>query len=358
MKNNISGWIILDKPSGITSAHAVAKVKRLLSSPSPSQGEGWDGGYSACVEGNPNLNPPPKRGRKNDVKIGHAGTLDPLASGILPLALGEATKTVPYMMDARKSYSFTVTWGQERDTDDCMGQVVGESDKRPTREEIEAVLPQFIGVISQIPPDYSAIKIDGKRAYDAAREGNALELKAREVRVDSLQLLPHDLTPPSGGDRFICHCGKGTYIRSLARDMGRVLGCLGHISVLRRLSVGSFSEKHAISLEVLEEMLHKGALQTAQGAARSEGFGEDVPQSSLKYCFLRPVEAALDDIPACDVSHDQAALLKSGQSIFLPKNIAEESEGTKVLIRTDDRAVAIGEVSQGSMKPVRVFNLS
>jgi len=303
MKNNLSGWIILDKPSGITSAHAVAKVKRLL----------------------------------RPAKIGHAGTLDPLASGILPLALGEATKTVPYMMDARKSYFFTVQWGQERDTDDAMGKAIKVSDMRPTHDEITAILPRFTGAISQIPPDYSAIKVDGERAYDMAREGRAVELKAREVFVESL--VPSDVCLVSPGTQgthheaqgttsFICHCSKGTYVRSLARDMGRVLGCFGYISVLRRLSVGNFGENHAISLELMEEMLHKGDLS-----------------------FLRPVESALDDIPACDVSHDQAMLLKSGQTIFLP------STDGKMLIRAEGKLVAIGEASQGSMKPVRVFNV-
>ena len=315
--SSLNGWIILEKPTGITSAHAVEKVKRIL----------------------------------RPLKIGHAGTLDPLASGILPLALGEATKTVAYMMDARKAYSFTVTWGQERDTDDVMGQVVSSSDARPMLAEIEAVLPRFMGVIQQIPPDYSAIKIDGKRAYDAAREGNALELKARDVVVHSLQRIPpplggslggglvevlsaqrpHPGPPPigEGATEFICHCGKGTYIRILARDMGRALGCLGYISVLRRLQVGSFSENHAISLEVMDEMMHKGDLS-----------------------FLRPVESALDDIPACDVSHDQAMLLRRGQAISL-----DHADATKVLIRSEEKLVAIGEVSQGSVKPVRVFNL-
>jgi tRNA pseudouridine55 synthase len=309
MKNNLNGWIILDKPSGITSAHAVTKVKRLLK---PS-------------------------------KIGHAGTLDPLASGILPLALGEATKTVGYMMDGRKAYAFTVVWGQERDTDDVMGQVVSESDKRPTYAEIEAILPQFTGAIQQIPPDYSAIKIGGVRAYDAARSGEALELKAREVRVDSLAVIASVAKQSSSGSpqpeglamtEFICHCGKGTYIRSLARDMGRVLGTLGYISVLRRLRVANFDETHAISLETLEEMVHKNSLD-----------------------FLRPVEAALDDILACDVSHDQAVLLKSGQTFSLPTPLVEEADGTKVLVRCESGLVAIGEVSQGSVKPVRVFNL-
>jgi len=313
MASDISGWVILDKPTGITSARAVEKVKRLLKKP----------------------------------KIGHAGTLDPLASGILPLALGEATKTVPYMMDAGKAYAFTVTWGQERDTDDSQGQVTESSDKRPSLAEIMAILPEFIGAIQQMPPDYSAIKVDGKRAYDAARDGKPLELKAREVIVESLTVIPAkagihadqrsmrpDVDPGLRRDdetAFICHCGKGTYIRSLARDMGQKLGCFGHISVLRRLKVGQFDESCAISLEVLEEMVHKGDLS-----------------------FLRPVEAALDDILAWDVSPDQAMLLKRGQTIPL---MEEQPQGTKVRIRAGGTLVAIGEVLQDSVKPVRVFNL-
>lgn len=295
MKNNLSGWVILDKPSGITSAHAVAKVKRLL----------------------------------KPAKIGHAGTLDPLASGILPLALGEATKTMPYMVDGAKSYGFTVTWGQERDTDDSQGEVTAETPARPTLEQIKAIIPQFIGAIQQTPPNYSAIKVGGKRAYDLARNGEELALKSREVNVYSIEIKEH--TPDATA--FICHCGKGTYVRSLARDMGRTLGCLGHISVLRRLNVGKFGENDAISLELLAEMVHKGDLT-----------------------LVKPVESALDDIPAREVNPDQSALLKRGLSLFLPDLRAEEHHG-KMLAMHGDKAIAICEVALGTMKPVRVFNL-
>ena len=291
--NPFNGWIILDKPSGITSAHAVAKVKRLLK---PS-------------------------------KIGHAGTLDPLASGILPLALGEATKTVSYMMDGRKSYGFTVTWGEERDTDDVQGAVTATSDKRPSQEEIHNILQDYTGKIRQIPPDYSAIKIDGQRSYDAARRGETLELVAREVEVHALAITDYHIEKTS----FICDCGKGTYIRSLARDMGRQLGCLGTISQLRRLRVASFTETHAISLELLEKMFHKGELS-----------------------FLRPVESALDDILAWDISPDQAISIKRGQSIIATASVPDN---TVVLVRCDNIPVAMCTVSQGSVKPVRVFNL-
>ncbi len=288
----MNGWIILDKPSGITSAHAVAKVKRLLK---PS-------------------------------KIGHAGTLDPLASGVLPLALGEATKVMQFMVDTGKSYGFTVTWGEERDTDDIEGKPTHTSPNRPTRAEIEAILPRFTGLIQQVPPDYSALKVDGNRSYDLAREGKALELKAREVRVDSLQLEEYTTDKTS----FICHCGKGTYIRSLARDMGRMLGCYGHISVLRRLKVGKFGVNHSISLENLENMVHK------------DGLG-----------FLYPVESALDDIPAVEVTSDQARRIQQGQVIAWAGSVTEHT----VLTRHNNKLVAICSVAQDMMKPVRVFNL-
>jgi tRNA pseudouridine55 synthase len=301
--NALNGWIILDKPTGITSAHAVAKVKRLL----------------------------------RPDKIGHAGTLDPLASGILPLALGEATKTVAFMMDARKAYSFEVTWGQERDSDDCTGAVTAESATRPTESDLINILPKFIGNIEQRPPSYSAIKVDGKRAYAMAREGEEVILKSRIVTVHSLEL--QSFTPEKAV--FTCHCGKGTYIRSLARDIGRLLGCLGHISVLRRLQVGNFTENHAISLEVLEEMRHKG----------------DPRYFDLG--LVLPVESALDDIPAMEVDSNQATLLKRGQAIFLPteQDNAEERAVT-ILARSNGKAVAICEALQGKVKPVRVFNLS
>ncbi len=290
MKNKLSGWLILEKPSGITSAHAVAKVKRLL----------------------------------KPEKIGHAGTLDPLASGVLPLALGEATKTVPYMMDAQKSYDFTVTWGESRDTDDSEGNVLQQSDKRPELTEIEAILPDFSGKIQQTPPQYSAIKIDGKRSYDVARNGGVADIKPREVTIYSLSINQHDGEQTS----FSCDCSKGTYIRAIARDMGEKLGCFGYISVLRRTKVGNFSEKDAISLELLEKMMHKGDLS-----------------------FLRLVESALDDILARDIHPDQKALLARGLPITIhaPDGI--------VLAMCEGKPVAICSAQGGQIKPVRVFNL-
>lgn len=292
----INGWVILDKPPGITSAHAVAKVKKLL----------------------------------KPAKIGHAGTLDPMASGVLPLALGEATKTVPYMMDAEKAYGFTVAWGQERDTDDSQGAVTQSSGKLPEKGEILNILHEFQGKLLQMPPAYSALKVEGRRAYELAREGVEVALKPREVTVHSLEFIEY--LPDRAS--FACRCSKGTYVRSLARDMGRRLGCLGHISALRRLKVGEFTENHAISLEVLGEMVHKGDLS-----------------------FVWPVEAALDDILAWDVTPDQAICLRRGQIIHLPHKSEEDPAGAKVLARCEGKTVAICDVSQGSVKPVRVFNI-
>jgi tRNA pseudouridine55 synthase len=334
-----NGWIILDKPSGITSAQAVARVKRLLRSRCQMSENRYQ------TESLDIRHPTSGIGRAAP-KVGHAGTLDPLASGILPLALGEATKTVAFMMDADKVYSFTVIWGEERDTDDIQGAITHTSEKRPTEEEIRAILPKFTGNILQTPPNYSAIKVDGKRAYDMAREGEELSLKAREVRVKILvtsdswlvtrENMPATSHEPQATTNFLCHCSKGTYIRSLARDMGRELGCFGTVSALRRLKVGKFDETSAISLEKLEEMVHK------------DGLG-----------FLLPVESALDDILAQDVDANQAAQLKRGQTVILPsrRESTEALPGTKVLARHDGSPVAICELNMPALKPVRVFNL-
>ncbi len=292
----MNGWIILDKPTGISSAHAVAKVKRLL----------------------------------RPAKIGHAGTLDPLASGVLPLALGEATKTVSYMMDTSKSYAFTVTWGQERTTDDSAGEILFESPKRPSREGIDAILNKFTGCINQVPPDYSAIKLDGKRAYELARNEQAVEIKPREIFVKSLEIQNHT----QGYTAFLCHCGKGTYIRSLARDMGRDLGSYGYISSLRRLTVGKFNETSAISLENLADMVHKGEVD-----------------------FLQPVESALDDILARDIDSTQAIRLRRGQVVDIPDINSGNGASITILARENGKAVAICRWEAGVIKPVRVFNL-
>jgi tRNA pseudouridine55 synthase len=294
----INGWINLDKPVGMSSAAAVSRVKRAL----------------------------------RPEKIGHAGTLDPLASGILPLALGEACKTVQYMMDAAKAYEFSVTWGQERDTDDEAGEVTATSENRPNLEQITAIVPEFIGDISQAPPSYSAIKLGGKRAYDLARAGKPLEIKPRQVFVKSLEIA--SLTPNSQilTTRFLCHCGKGTYIRSLARDMGRKLGCYGYISALRRVEVGKFDEASAISLEMLENMVHKGSLD-----------------------FLQSVESSLDDILAWELNSTQATDLRHGKKIFVPE-LSSHNEKI-ILAKYNKNPWAMCELEAGVMKPLRVFNL-
>ncbi len=298
------GWLILDKPLGITSARAVDKVKRLL----------------------------------KPAKIGHAGTLDPLASGVLPLALGEATKTVSYIMDHRKSYRFRVMWGQERSTGDAEGEVTGTHPKHPERAEIEAVLPDFHGVILQTPPAYSAIKLGGKRAYALARAGEAVEMQAREVRVDDLKLID---CPPDSAE-FTVECGKGTYVRSLAVDMARALGTLGYVSELRRLSVGKFSETHAISLEKLEEVVHKGGLAN----------------------WLQPVESVLDDIPAWELDSTDAQSLAHGGMLALPPHEVDTRCASLLPREKADiwqalhqgRLVAMVTIADSVMKPVRVFN--
>src|SRR5580692_9187296 len=214
-KRDVNGWLVLDKPIGMTSTHAVSVVKRLFAAK----------------------------------RAGHAGTLDPLASGCLPIALGEATKTVPFVMDGRKTYHFTVQWGEERDTDDAEGRVVAASAARPDPEAIRALLPRFTGTIAQVPPRFSALKIEGERAYDLAREGKVVELAARPVDIHRLELVA---MPDAAHTVLAAECGKGTYVRALARDLGRELGCLGHVVALRRTAVGSFTEGCAVGLEALQ----------------------------------------------------------------------------------------------------------
>ncbi|WP_210496253.1 tRNA pseudouridine(55) synthase TruB [Microvirga antarctica] len=288
-KRDVNGWIILDKGVGMTSTHAVAVVKRGLSAK----------------------------------KAGHAGTLDPLASGILPIALGEATKTVPFIMDGRKSYVFTVAWGEETNTDDAEGEVVGRTDLLPEAAAIEALLPRFIGQVQQVPPRFSAIKIQGERAYDLARDGEVVELQPRTVEIDRIALVHHR------GNRSVLEadCGKGTYVRAIARDLGRALGCLGHIAALRRTRVGPFTEADAVTVDDL----------TTDAAA------------------LRPVESALHDIPSIAVSRDMAGRLMRGQSIILRGRDAPISG--KIFATCNGVLVAVGDVEKGELVPHRVFNL-
>jgi tRNA pseudouridine55 synthase len=302
-KRDVHGWVVLDKPVGMTSTHAVSVIKRLFQAR----------------------------------RAGHAGTLDPLASGCLPIALGEATKTVPFVMDGRKSYLFTVCWGEERDTDDAEGRVVATSDARPTAEAIEAVLPQFMGTIEQVPPRYSAIKIAGERAYDIARDGEEVELVARPVEVHRLTVVD---TPDRDHTVFAAECGKGTYVRALARDIGRLLGCHGHVSALRRTAVGSFTDKDMISLERLEALCHRAAAGEASLADA-----------------LMPVATALDDIPALAVSRADAARLQRGQAVLMRGRDAPVFSGT-LYVTASGQLIALAEVDRGEIVPKRVFNLA
>jgi len=314
-KRDVHGWVVLDKPVGMTSTHAVSIIKRLFSAR----------------------------------RCGHAGTLDPLASGALPIAMGEATKTVPFVMDGHKRYRFTVRWGEERDTDDAEGRVTETSDRRPTADEIRALFPAFIGAIQQVPPRYSAIKIEGERAYDLARDGEVVELKARLVEITRLEVVE---TPDADHIVLEAECGKGTYVRSLARDLGRALGCFGHVSALRRVAVGPFTEQTMILLADLEAMCQK--------AAAGEGSLADV---------LMPVETALDDIPALAVNGESASRLRQGREIVLlphqveafremrrPRVINGEDASRICLATEGGKATALGEVRAGRFMPVRVFN--
>jgi len=302
-KRDVHGWVVLDKPIGMTSTQAVAVVKRLFQAK----------------------------------RAGHAGTLDPLASGGLPIALGEATKTVPFVMDGRKRYRFTVRWGEERDTDDTEGQVVKTSDVRPSAEAIRSLLPQFTGVIEQTPPRYSAIKVQGERAYDLARDGEIVELAPRPVEIHRLTLVEQQ---DSENSVFEAECGKGTYVRALARDMGRILGCYGHICALRRTLVGPFGENDMIPLEQLEALCNR--------AASGEGSLADA---------LLPVETALDDIPALAVNRADAARLQRGQAVLLRGRDAPIFRGT-VHVTTSGELIALAEVDRGEIIPKRVFNLA
>ena len=297
----VHGWLILDKPYGMTSTQAVGKVRFLF----------------------------------NAEKAGHGGTLDPLASGLLPIALGEATKTVSYAMDGRKIYRFTARWGEERTTDDLEGVVSTTSDKRPSREEIGSILPRFTGEIMQAPPAFSAIKVDGERAYDLARAGEAVELAERPILIEALKLVD---IPDRDHATFEVTCGKGTYIRSLVRDMGRTLGTAAHVTMLRRVAVGPFTEDHMISLENLVELGHKA------------------PGGDVKTGALLPIETVLDGIPALAIDEEQARRLKLGQAVLLRGANAPIAEDA-VLVMSGGKPLGIGTIVQGSLKPKRLFNL-
>ena len=290
---DVNGWINLDKPVGVTSTQAVGRLKFLF----------------------------------NAKKAGHAGTLDPLASGVLPVAFGEATKTVSVVQDGRKEYRFSVKWGVETDTDDAEGRAIAQSDARPDPAAIKALLPRFIGAIMQTPPLYSAIKIAGERAYDLARDGAQFEIAAREIIVHRLDLVAHGETEST----FEAECGKGAYVRSIARDIGRALGCFGHVSLLRRTRVGPFRANEGVNFEQLE------ASPEVMGVA------------------LHGVEAGLSELARVPIDRNGAATLRRGQRLLLRGSGAPD-EGAAYAV-CFGAPVAVGVVENGEFVSTRVFNL-
>ena len=298
----VHGWLAVDKPQDITSSQVVNKLRRAL----------------------------------NAQKAGHGGTLDPLAIGVLPIAFGEATKTVAYVMDGVKSYRFTLRFGEERATDDAEGEVIARSDMRPTIAQIERALPGFIGDIDQIPPRFSAIKVNGRRAYDLARRDEAVDLPPRKIRIHAFDFVE---MPDRDHAVFDVSSGKGAYMRSLARDLARAVGSVGHIATLRRTAAGPFCEQAAVPLHILE------------------GLSPDQAQN-----YLLPVETALDDIPALALTEPEARRLTSGQTVGLlavAKRERLEAVPTETIVCTmlRDRAIALAEIKGAHIRPVRVFNL-
>ena len=299
----VHGWLNLDKPLGLSSSQAVSRVQRAFDAK----------------------------------KAGHGGTLDPLATGILPIAFGEATKTAAYAMDGSKTYYFGVRWGEARSTDDREGEVIETHDHRPAAQQIESSLAAFVGTIEQIPPRYSAIKIDGRRAYDLARRDEAVELKSRRVEVRELRLVD---VPDADHALLSVTCGKGTYVRALARDLAHHLDTVGHVDWLRRTAVGPFTEADAISLDKIEALGH-------------------IPLDSD---LLMPIETVLDDIPALALTVQEAQRLKHGQSVsVLPvasrSTFKEIEQGDTVCAMSEGRLVALARIVDGGIHPVRVMNL-
>ncbi|TPN36679.1 tRNA pseudouridine(55) synthase TruB [Mesorhizobium sp. B2-3-3] len=312
----VSGWVVLDKPVGMGSTEAVSKIKWLF------QAE----------------------------KAGHAGTLDPLASGMLPIALGEATKTVPYVQDGAKIYRFTVAWGDERSTDDLEGPVTKSSDLRPAEAEVRALLPKYTGVIMQTPPQFSAVKIAGERAYDLAREGETVDIPAREIEIGRLDVVEHS----ADHTVFEVECGKGTYVRSLARDMGRDLGCFGHVSDLRRVEVEPFTPRDFVTIAELE-----AARFGAQGEDKSGSHdGGDALDAPIDFdpidALLVDTSAALDCLPQIAISDDAATKIRLGNPVIIRGRDAPV-EAEEACATARGKLVAIGAIEQGMFKPKRVF---
>ncbi len=301
--NRVDGWVVLDKPLGMTSTAAVGAVRRLFDA----------------------------------AKAGHGGTLDPLATGLLPIALGEATKTVPYVMDGMKTYRFTLKFGEARTTDDAEGEVVATSDRRPAQSEIEAALPAFRGNILQRPPVFSALKVDGERAYDLARAGETVELAPRAALIERFDLVGR---PDRDHAEFEVRSGKGAYMRSLARDLAEALGSRGHVCALRRIAVGPFNESHGISLDSLKALGH-------------------IPAASR---HLLPVATALDDIPALAITDSEASRLRCGQPVGPIRRqdlerIGHFGSGAIFCARSGGLPVALVRLEAGDLRPVRVLNL-
>ena len=295
-KNKIDGWLIIDKPIGLSSNQVLSKLKRLI----------------------------------HPSKIGHSGTLDPLATGVLPVALGEATKTIQFIMNIEKAYEFEITWGENRDTIDAEGEIIETSDKKPNHEEILKVVNSFEnGVIKQMPPKFSALKVDGKRAYNLARSGEEFELKSRSVELIELKFL--------GGNKFFVECGKGFYVRSIARDICSKLGVCGYVSSLRRVKSGNITEKDAISLDSLEKIVHNDS--------KIDGKWSD---------FIHPLTHVLDDILVHEVSVEDAKKLKNGMSVHSELSLSSEET---FIVAQNKMPIALCTIKGNYIKPSRVFNL-
>ncbi|MGD9510930.1 MAG: tRNA pseudouridine(55) synthase TruB [Geminicoccaceae bacterium] len=294
----INGWLVVDKAPGMTSTQVVNEIKRVTQAQ----------------------------------KVGHGGTLDPLATGILPIALGEATKTVAYIMDARKGYDFTLRFGEARDTDDAAGVVTATSERRPADEEIRAALPGFTGLIMQVPPRYAAVKVQGERAYDLARRGETVELAPREIRIDELELVRR---VDADHAEFRMTSGKGAYVRAIARDLGEALGCHAHVSALRRTAVGSFNASNAVSLDALARIVEDDTL----------------PQ------VLVPMTTALAGIPALAVTEPQALRLRSGQPVRITPALMGDVliEPATVRAMRAGELIALARLEGMELSPVRVF---